>query len=156
MSWLERWARYGLLILLVLLTATGCTPREGPVSRTTKEVKDEEDPPPHGGKLFAVPGHNYHGELVIEEKGKRATLYLFDSKVRNPVPTKAETFTLTIRNGTPLQITLKAERQEKDPMDASSRFVGTHDRLGSPVDYEKVELDGLVEGKPYTFRLDKE
>jgi hypothetical protein len=145
------------LILLALL-AFGCTPREavGP----TKHGKDanhveDEDPPPHGGKLFMEPGHKYHGELLIDEKTKQATVYLFDDKVRDPVATKAETFTLTVKDSAPVSIILKPQRQDNDPPDTSSRFVGSHDRLEKPVDYEKVEISGSIGEKPFVFTLEK-
>jgi hypothetical protein len=155
MNVLER--RIGWLALLAAasILAFGCSPREGSAPKKDGTMPDE-DPPPLGGKLFAVPGHKYHGELVIVEKDRRAALYLYDKQVRNLVPTKTESLVLTIKNGTPVQITLKADRQETDPKDAASRFSGAHERLGTPVDIDKVEISGLIEGKSYVFTPDKD
>jgi hypothetical protein len=147
-----------MALLLAMGLLCGCAPKEGVGPSKSDKAKEEESeaPPPHNGKLYAVPGHKYHAELLVDEGKKEATVYLLDNRVRQYVPTKAEVISLTIKNGTPLQVELKPQRQDTDPKGASSRFAGTHDRLGEKVDYEKIEFMGMIDGKPFTFTLDKE
>src|SRR5262245_31892729 len=151
--------RVGWVAILVLAVGlvSGCSPKEGAgPSKAAKADEEGEAPPPHGGKLYAVPGHKHHAELLIDEGKKTATVYLLDSKVRKYVPTKAESITLTIKDTPPLQIELKPQRQNDDPKDASSCYAGTHDRLAMAVDYEKIEFMGMIDGKSYVFTLDKD
>jgi hypothetical protein len=148
----------GVVAGAVLVLACGCPPgNPGPTNRpgATPAVGGEE-PPPHGGTLFAEPGHKHHAELKIDKDAKTATVYLFDAKVKNGSPTSAPAITLTIKNGGAVQVPLKAERQDGDPAGKSSRFVGTHDKLAGDLDMDKVEISAEVDGKPYVFTLDKD
>ena len=54
----------------------------------------------------------------------------------------------------PLQLTLKPERQENDPEGKSSRFSGTHEALGTEMDF-KGEISGKVGDKPYAGSFDE-
>lgn len=115
----------------------------------------EEERAPHGGIKFAQKEHKYHAELVLDKEKKQATVYMLDRRLRKTVPIEPATIQLGIRNGTPLVIELTAERQDDDPKERSSRFVATHDKFGDELDPEKIDIIAKVDGKQYTFTLDK-
>jgi hypothetical protein len=153
----KRWLICALLMAGLLLFGTGCPPPNTGKPPDKKKTEKHEAAAPHGGILFAPPGqHDYHGELKVDKAGKTATVYLFDEDVEKAVPTKAEAITLTVKDTPPVQITLKADRQNSDPEGQSSRFSGTHERLGSDLDPEKVEISVMIKGKQYELKVDKD
>jgi hypothetical protein len=146
----------GVLTGAVLVLACGCPPSSsGPNKPGPTQAKHEEEGK-YGGTLFAEPGHKHHAELKIDKATKTATVYLLDAKAKNDAPTAAPTITLAVKNGSAVQITLKAEKQDGDPAGKASRFVGTHAKLGGDLDMEKVEISAEMDGKAYVYTLDKD
>jgi len=118
--------------------------------------KKDEGEAPHGGKLFA-PGtkqHPYHLELT-QEKGKPTYLYVWDSKVKKPVPITAKTIEMEIK-GEKAKIEFKADRQEGDPEGESSRFKAAEGKVPDKLDLSKVEIHAKIKGKDYHFVEDKD
>lgn len=139
---------------LVSALLLGCSSTTPPAKDGAKKNGEEHgEKGPHGGTLFATPDHKYHLELVAE-KGKPATLYVLDSRVKNAVPTAAETFTLTIKGDKPVKVTFKAKRGEG--LTKASEFTAGEGEMPETVDFEKVEISGEIDGKPYHFKLDEE
>jgi hypothetical protein len=112
-------------------------------------VHDHPDEGPHGGALAEWGDEEYHAEFTVDHKEKKATVYILDGEVKNPVPIEAESITLTISNVTPpATITLKADPQKDDPKGKASRFSGTHDSLGEEKAF-KGTIQGKIGDKPY-------
>jgi hypothetical protein len=145
------------LLLGMMIALAGCSPRAAttPTKPATNE-EDGEEPPAEGFTRFAAPGHKYHADLRIDKEAKQATVQLLDNRGRKPVPTKAESLTLTIKEEKPLQISLKPQRRDDDPKDESSRFVGGHERLGQEVDADKLEISATIAGKRFEFAPEKD
>jgi hypothetical protein len=155
MSEVKRWLICASLLAGLLLFGTGCpSPNTGKPPDKKMDGDKGEHKPPHGGILYVGGGEEYHAELMLDKANKKATIYLLDDKPKNPVPIKAETITLTVKDTPPVQITLKADRQEGDPEGQASRFSGTHDRLGSDLNSKKVTISATINGKAYEFELD--
>jgi hypothetical protein len=148
-----RWLGAGLVVAAAL-GLCGCPSGH---QHDTGKAKggEEEHESPHGGELFADPGHKYHAELKVDRAGKQATVWLLDGQAKKNVPTKAKTVTVSVKDAATVQIVLEPKPEDKDPAGSASRFVGTHDRLGEPLDLEKVEIRAEVAGKPYVFKLDE-
>src|SRR5262245_45027494 len=139
---------------LVTALAVGCSGSSQPKKEGGKKPEEShEEEGPHGGTLFATPDHKYHLELVAG-KGKPAVLYVLDNKVKNAVPTAAETFTLTAPGEKPLKVEFKAKRGEGATK--ASEFTAKEGEIPEKMDLEKVEISGEIDGKPYHFKLDKE
>jgi hypothetical protein len=147
-----------LALATALILALGCdTPKEAGKKRSDqKEPESHSEKAPHGGPLFADEGDRHHAELVIDKAAKKATVYLFDSKVKEPVCIGDKTISLNIAEKPPVQIELKADAQKSDPAGTTSRFSGEHDRLGAELDLEKVEIEAKLNGKSHVFKLDKD
>jgi hypothetical protein len=118
---------------------------------------DHEDKGPHDGVIVHWGGakHDYHPEFTVDHKTKKATVYILgpDAKKLKAIP--SESITVTISNvKPPVQITLKADRQENDPEGKSSRFSGTHDALVTEMDF-KGTISGKVGDKVYSGDFDE-
>jgi hypothetical protein len=139
----------------VILVA-GCTPRDMGPTKPDRKDEEKEVEPEAGFTRYAEPNHKYHADLKIDKEAKQATIHLLDKRGKDPVPTKAESFTLTIKDAKLVQVTLKPQRRDSDPKDAASRFVGNDDRLAEAIDLDKIEISGSVDGKPFVFKPDKD
>jgi hypothetical protein len=149
------------MLAVAFLATEGCSPTGDTGKKVThkdqaKKAQDEGEEAPHGGTLYTVAGHKHHAELKVDKSAKKATVYLLDDKVKNPDPIGEKTITLTVGDTPPVKITLNADPQEGDKADAASRFTGAHDRLGSELDLDKVEIEIMIDGKPQTFQIDKD
>jgi hypothetical protein len=143
------------LVAGLLLFGTGCpsTNTAKPPGKPAEEgKKHDEDEAPHGGMLYAAkPGHKLHAELLIDKGSKKATVYILDDKAKKAVPIKAATVTVSVKDTPPVQVVLKADKQEGDPEGQASRFSGTNDRFGSEVKEKQVEISAEIDGKQTTF-----
>jgi len=153
---------WGLFWLgLVLALAAGCSGQSGgPKKDDKKEDKKGGEPdegkPPHGGALFAPKGqHTYHLELT-KEMGKPAHLYVLDGKVKKYVPITAKTIEMEVKGDKPLKIEFKAEPQEGETKDASSRFTAPAGKVPDNLDLSKVEIHAEIKDKQYHFTEDKD
>jgi hypothetical protein len=119
--------RQSLLLGLALSVApclTGC-----PASNNSKELTDKDahktapveghahEHGPHDGEVVEL-GAN-HGEVVLE-KDRKATLYILDEALKNPVPLAETTAVLALKDGT--KVDLKAMPQDGETDGKSSRF----------------------------------
>ncbi|MBI1915316.1 MAG: hypothetical protein HYS12_11345 [Planctomycetes bacterium] len=146
--------RLGVFWLAVLLSLTvGCS---GKSSDQKKEPKKDEDEGLHGGKLFAPKGqHTYHLELT-QAKDKPAYLYVLNDKANKHVPITAKTIEMEYKGDKPQKIEFKAESQEGDPKDESSRFTAPAGKIPDKLDLSKVEIHAEIKGKQYHFVEDKD
>jgi hypothetical protein len=152
------WSRILLILAAAVGLALGCdSPKDGAKKKTDqKEETSHTESAPHKGKLFADDGDRHHAELLIDQAGKKATVYLYDSKIKDPVSLGDKTISLNVADKAPVQIELKAEPQKADPEGMASRFSGVHDRLGTDLDLGKVEIEAKINGKSHVFKLDKD
>src|SRR5262249_46394769 len=141
--------------LLAALTGLvcGCPP---PAPSKTGGQTEAEAPPPHGGTLFAEPGHKFHAELVLDKANKQATVYLLDSKVEKAVATTAPTIQVNFKEATAVPVTLQAKPLEGEREGKASRFVGTHEQFGQDWKMDRIEISVTIDDKPYVFLLDKD
>jgi hypothetical protein len=151
-------AGLAFVVSVSMLAAPGCTPADK--GKTTNAAKTEPgkkksephshpDEGPHGGALAEWGDDNYHAEFVVDHDKKQATVYILDDSAKKASPIAAETISVTITNVKPsIQITLKADPDKGDPKGSSSRFVGTHDKLATEMNFTG-EISGKVGTTPY-------
>jgi hypothetical protein len=122
----------------------------------TPHVHDHPDHGPHGGALAEWGEEEYHAEFTVDHAKKQATVYILDGSAKKAAPIAAETINLTLTHAKPaVEITLKADPDKDDPKGKSSRFVGTHDKLGEERPFEG-EISAKIDDKPYTGSFHEE
>jgi len=140
------------LLAAGLTLAAGCTRPTAPTSGKQSPQghhHDHAEKGPHGGLILEWGNHELHAELVFDRAKKQATAYVWDHDLKKHVPIKAEAVKLTLTNESPpVEIMLKAAPAKGDPEGKSSKFVGTHDKLG-----EKAKLKGKLGWKNYTDKF---
>ncbi len=158
MSSIKRWTWGVTFLTAVVILTSGCEhkkksvidPRLKEASTKAQKGHVHSDPGPHGGVLAEWGEEEYHAEFTVDHAKKQATVYILDGQAKNAVPIASETIELTLTNVTPpVQIALQADPQKEDPKGSASRFVGTHDQLGTEMEF-KGEISGQVARKPYT------
>jgi hypothetical protein len=143
------------LIMAFLLAGPGCGQKKAEPEKTgdakaaPKEAKEHSD-----GPLFATADEKYHLRLKHDPLRKEARVKILDEKAKEETPIKAESITLSIKNGKPKQVELKAERPKGK--DSTSLFVGSGDELAGKIDPARFEVQATIDGKAYNFELDKE
>jgi hypothetical protein len=93
-------------------------------------------------------GGKYHVEFTVDRIRKEATVYVFGTDERTPVPIDAEEISLSIKDPA-ITISLKASPLGSEILGGSSRFVGTDEGLGAEREFEG-SIPGVVDGTPYT------
>lgn len=141
-------------LLLAALLMAGCTP-SGNATKQGGTKHDHPDAGPHGGPLAEWGEEEYHAEFTVDRGKKQATVYILDESAKKAKPIAAESITLTLKNVTPaVTVTLKAEPLEGEPKGTSSRFSGTHDKLGDAGPFYG-EIAGKVGDTPYKDRFEE-
>jgi hypothetical protein len=94
-----------------------------PKGVNVQDQPHEHEHGPHGGHLVELGEEEYHAEVVFDAKAAKITIYLLDSKAKNPSPgdVKEVTLKLTI-DGKPESFAVPAAPQAGDPQGKSSRF----------------------------------
>lgn len=96
-----------------------------------------------------------HAEFKADHAKQQATVWILDGEVTEYVPIEAKTIQLTLTNVTPpVDITLTASPQEKDPKGKSSRFVGTDKALGKEMKF-KGTITGKVGDTPHSGKFEE-
>lgn len=105
---------------------------------------------PHGGAVADWGGGKYHVEFTVDHDKQEATVYVLGSDEETPVPIKAkdDQVLLSITEPT-FQVVLKATPEKGDPMGKSSRFTGTHEKLGKVQEFAG-SIIAEVDGTPYS------
>lgn len=103
---------------------------------------------PHDGTIADWGGGKYHVEFTVDHSKQQATVYVLGSDEKTPVPIDAKSIELSIK-APELLVTLQASPQEGDPEGKSSRFIGTHEKLGVVQEYAGT-MTGVVDGTPYS------
>jgi hypothetical protein len=155
------------MVSLSILATPGCnkpadkgkdgnaSPAKNTDGKKSAEEHSHPEEGPHGGPLAEWGEEKYHAEFVVNHDKKEATVYILDGSAKKASPIAAETISLTITNVKPVaQITLKADPDKDDPKGSSSRFVGTHDKLGTKMDFTG-EISGKVGNTPYAGTFEK-
>ena len=143
---------FGAGALLLALVALGCdkaktttvTKGPDPAGKKDDPDHDEHGEGPHGGAIFDL--GKYHAEFTVDHNKKQATVYIYTTDLKKAVPIKTEKLLLTINNPM-FQVDLKAEPLEGEAKGTSSRFVGTHEKLGVVQEFEG-NVSGDIDGKP--------
>lgn len=103
---------------------------------------------PHDGTLADWGGGTFHVEFTVDHDKQQATVYVLGGDEKTATPIDAESIELSITDPEML-VTLTADPQEGDPEGKSSRFVGTHEKLGVVQEYAGT-MTGVVSGTPYS------
>jgi len=103
---------------------------------------------PHDGIIADWGGGKYHVEFTVDHAKQQATAYVLGSDENTPSPIDADSIELSITDPE-MQVVRQAEPQAGDPEGASSRFVGTHEKLGVVQEYAGT-MTGVVDGTPYS------
>jgi len=103
---------------------------------------------PHDGVIADWGGGKYHVEFTVDHDKTQATVYVLGNDEKTATPIDAEEINLSIVDPEML-VTLKASPQETDPAGKSSRYIGTHEKLGVVQEYEGT-MTGVVDGTPYS------
>ena len=102
---------------------------------------------PHDGTLADWGGGKYHVEFTVDHDKQEATVYVLGSDEKSPAPIKTDKISLTI--GDPeLMAELLPVPLEGESDGLSSRFVGTHEKLGIVQEYAGT-MSAEIEGTPY-------
>jgi hypothetical protein len=141
-----------LAICLAATVLAGCTVSKPDVAadKTAKKHDHDHGSGPHKGTVTDwQPGDKYHVEFDVDHGKKQATVYVLGDDADTDAPIKAEQLVVKITKPTAFEFVVKAVPQSKDPAGTSSRFVGTHEKLGKEDDFSGTII-GTVEGKVYT------
>ena len=103
---------------------------------------------PHDGTIADWGGGTYHVEFTVDHDKQQATVYVLGSDEKTATPIDAESIELSITEPE-MQVVLAADPQEGDPEGKSSRYVGTHEKLGVVQEYAGT-MTGVVDGTPYS------
>ncbi|MFN3150208.1 hypothetical protein [Bremerella sp.] len=103
---------------------------------------------PHDGTIADWGGGTYHVEFTVDHDKQQATVYILGSDEKTPTPIDPESIELSITDPE-MQVVLNADPQEGDPEGKSSRYVGTHEKLGVVQEYAGT-MTGVVDGTPYS------
>ena len=103
---------------------------------------------PHDGTVADWGGGKYHVEFTVDHVKQQATVYILGSDEKTPSPIDPESIELSITDPE-MQVVLNAEPQEGDPEGKTSRYVGTHEKLGVVQEYAGT-MTGVVDGTPYS------
>ncbi|TWT95575.1 C40 family peptidase [Neorhodopirellula pilleata] len=103
---------------------------------------------PHDGTVADWGGGKYHVEFTVDHDKQEGTVYVLGADEKSPVPIDAESIDLSISDPV-MQVTLTAAPQDSDPEGKSSRFVGTHEKLGVVQEYAGT-IVGVIDGTPYS------
>ncbi|MEX2288308.1 MAG: hypothetical protein WD648_14530 [Planctomycetaceae bacterium] len=141
----------------------GCNPGGGeykPVQSGKNKTDDtfghdhHDEHGPHNGAVIELGKHEYHGELVLDEKTKIIGIYLYGPDLKTPVPTDAKSVTLNLKvEGKLEQFELPAK-----PLEGEAGGKSSHFELAAPAevaehltDVEDLEgeLQLVINGKPY-------
>jgi hypothetical protein len=154
------------LALVALVGFVGCNqPTEPTAKAPTKSVGDHghdhgpgghnhseeghaHGTGPHDGTVADWGGGKYHVEFTVDHDKKQATVYILGSDEKTATPIDAKSIELSIKDPE-MQVTLQASPQKGDPEGKSSRFIGTHEKLGVVQEYAGT-MTGVAEGTPYS------
>lgn len=103
---------------------------------------------PHDGTIADWGGGTYHVEFTVDHDKQQATVYILGSDEKTATPIDAESIELSLTDPE-MQVVLNADPQEGDPEGKSSRYVGTHEKLGVVQEYAGT-MTGVVDGTPYS------
>lgn len=155
-----------VLALTALLGFVGCNnATDSGTQATSKPTSDHGHDHEHGAHDHSVDGHShgvgphdgtvadwgggkYHVEFTVDHNKQQAIVYVLGGDEKTPAPIDAKSIELSIKDPE-LSITLQASPQEGDPEAKSSRFIGTHEKLGLVRAYEGT-MTGVVDGTPYS------
>jgi hypothetical protein len=102
---------------------------------------------PHDGTIADWGGGKYHVEFTVDHNKTQATVYVLSSDEKTPTPIDADSIELSITDPQ-MSVTLQATPQDSDPAGKSSRYIGTHEKLGVVQEYAGT-MTGVIEGTPY-------
>jgi hypothetical protein len=148
----------GMLVLVSAFPlAIGCarqaeTPKAEKPKGDTKKHDHEahgHGAGPHDGAVADWGGGKFHVELLVDHDKQKATVYVLGSDEKTPAPVKAKDSQLLLTIKEPaFQVVLKADPEKGDPAGTSSRFIGTHEKLGKVQDFQGT-ISADVDGTPY-------
>jgi len=146
---MQNMLRHSTLLLVVSAVLYGCN---GDAEKTEKTSKTKQpsghshgEKGPHKGVLVELGDHEYHGEVVHDEKTNIVTVYMLGGDAKTPAPISAKTVTVNLsHDGSPEEFTLDARPDKNDPMGKSSRFVTQGSELGEHLDLDDVTNRRLV------------
>jgi hypothetical protein len=90
---------------------------------------------------------DYHVEFTVDHDQKQCVVYVLGGDAKSPAPVKADMVLLSI-NEPAFQVDLTPEPLEGEADGRSSRFVGTHDGLGTAQEFAGT-VSAVVDGTPY-------
>ncbi len=155
-----------LMALVAILGFVGCDKPSVPTANSSTKVADDHGHDhgdgshdhsaeghghgagPHQGTVADWGGGKYHVEFTVDHEKQQATVYIFGSDEKTPAPIDATAIELSIKSPE-MQVALQASPQEGDAAGKSSRFIGTHEKLGVVQEYAGT-LTGVVDGTPYS------
>ena len=152
-----------LLAIAFIVGLTGCKQQTASTTNTPNAAENPVDGEPnedhsvaghghgngpHDGVIADWGGGKYHVEFTVDHDKTQATVYVLGNDEKTATPIDAEEINLSIVDPEML-VTLKASPQETDPAGKSSRYIGTHEKLGVVQEYEGT-MTGVVGGTPYS------
>jgi hypothetical protein len=140
---------------IVLATIAGCadTADKNQPEEMLNVPREHAEKGPHGGMLIELGGnHEFHAELLHNEKTGVIAVYLLDGSAANPVAISDRQITINVRlpeGGQ--QFALEANPDKGDPSGVSSRFVSRDPKLGEALHHKQAQsqLVLTIDGKPF-------
>jgi len=102
---------------------------------------------PHNGTLADWGGGEYHVEFTVDHEKKEAVVYILGSDEKSPVPIRADSVLLSIKEPV-FQVGLSPQPLAGEEEGTSSRFAGTHEKLGTVREFSGT-ISAELEGTPY-------
>lgn len=140
---------------LALAAALGCdhTAQQNQPEEVLNVPREHAEIGPHGGVLIELGlKHEFHAELLHNEKTGEVIVYLLDGDAKNPVAIDDQEILINVRfpdGGR--QFPLKADADQGDPSGVSSRFVSKDRELGDALHHEQAQSQLVlnIDGKPF-------
>lgn len=150
---LIRGATAAAAILLATLSGCADSADKNQPEEMLNVQRDHAEKGPHGGMLIELGGgHEFHAELLHNEKTGVIAVYLLDGSAANPVAIADREIVINVRlpeGGQ--QFALAAEPDKGDPSGVSSRFVSRDHKLGEALHHKQAQsqLVLTIDGKPF-------
>lgn len=154
------------LSLTALLLLSGCesnkpasgTSASSPVTQTQANEAEHDHPTegPHHGDIVELGNEEYHAEIV-HGNGGEVSIYLLDSKAKNPVPIDAPEVVINLsHDGQAEQFKLPAVPETGDPAGQASKFSLKNEELSGDLDSEgtSAKLVITINGKSYSGKIE--
>lgn len=151
-----------LAVVAAVVVVGGCKKPDGSTPRSEQKLKGDAKTDksaehthgegPHGGAVCDWGGGKYHVEFKPDHDKKEVTAWILGGDEKTATPIKTKTISVSIKGlktNDNFEMVLTASPEKGDPAGTTSRFVGTHEKIGIEQEFEG-DITGKIDGTPYT------